>query len=178
MARNKKRFLIVLAIILVIAPIVCFVWYFWDVLVFIQAMSKDKDQGQVRLLCKTDHQALLDACRELSRRVARGDLKSGQYNVSHDPHPDIARFPQLIIDLGPSRVTIGNYGEVGLEMMGGLDHFGVSFYPDNYKKPPFVGFKLGDKELIDGLWYYDDGYEDNPRYQKKIDAMLQKGKEP
>ncbi|MBW7990770.1 MAG: hypothetical protein FVQ84_12255 [Planctomycetes bacterium] len=169
-------FLIVIAIILVIAPIVCFVWYFWDVLVFIQTMSKNKDQRQVRLLCKTDHQALLDACRELSRRVARGNLKPGQYNVSHDPHPDVAGFPQLIIDLAPSRAIIGSYGEVSLEMMGGLDHFGVTFYPDNYKKPPFVGFKLGDKKLIDGLWYYDDGYEANPRYHKKIDALLQKNR--
>ena len=80
------------------------------------------------------------------------------------------------IALGPNRATIGNYGEVRLEMMGGLDHFGVSFYPDNYKKPPFVGFNLGDKKLIDGLWYYDDGYEDNPRYDNKIEALLKKRK--
>jgi hypothetical protein len=176
MALNKKMCLIFIAITLVIASIVCFVWYFWDVIVFIQTMSKYKDQRQVRLLCETDHQALLGACRELSRRVARGDLKPGQYNISHDTHPDVARFPQIIIDLGPNLATIGNYGEVRLEMMGGLDRFGVSFYPDNYKKPPFVGFKLGDKKLIDGLWYYDDGYENNPRYHKKIDALLKKRK--
>jgi len=118
----------------------------------------------------------LDACRELSRRFARGELKSGQYNVRHDSHPDVAGFPKPIIDLAPNLVIIDEYGGVSLDMMGGFDHFGVSFYPVDYKKPPFVGFKLGDKELIDGLWYYDDGYEGNPRYQKKIDALLQKRK--
>ena len=166
-----------IAIILVIAPIVYFVWQFWDVALFIRTMAREDRQGHFRLLCKTDHQALLDACRELSRRVAKGDLKSSvQYNVSHDPHPDVAGFPQPILDLGPSSVTIGNNGRVLLHMMGGLDHFGVSAYPDDYKKPTFVGSKLGDKKLIDGLWYYDDGYEGNPRYQKKIDALIQKGK--
>jgi hypothetical protein len=176
MARNKKMLIIGIAIILVIGSVVYFVWQFWDVALVIRTMSRNKQQGQVRLLCKTDHQALLDACRELSRRVARGDLKSGRYNVCHDPHPDVAGFPQPILDLGPSSVVIGDDGGVMLAMMGGLDHYGVYAYPDDYKKPTFVGSKLGDKELIPGLWYYDDGYEINSRYHKKIDALIQKGK--
>jgi len=176
MARNKKMLLIIVAIILVIAPIVYFAWHFWDMALFIRTMSREVKQEKIHLLCKTDHQALLDACRELSIRVARGDLRPGQYNVRHNSHPDVSGFPKPIIDLGPKCVTLGDYGVVRLEMMGGFDHFGVSLYPDNYKKPPFVGFKLGDKELIPGLWYYDDGYEGNPRYQKKIDALIQKGK--
>ena len=31
------------------------------------------------------------------------------------------------------------------------------------------------KELIPGLWYYDDGYE-NPNFFKKIDELIQKNK--
>jgi len=165
-----------IAIILVIVSVVYFVSQFWDIALFIQTMSREKQQGQVRLLCETDYQALLEACREISRRVAEGDLKSGRYNVRHNPHPDVAVFPQPIIDLGPTCVIVSDEGAVQIEMMGGLDHFGVSAYPDDYKKPPFVGFKLGDKKLINGLWYYDDGYEANPRYYKKIDALMQKGK--
>ena len=166
-----------IAIILVIAPVVYFVSQCWDVVLFIQTMAREDRQGHFRLLCKTDHQALLDACRELSRRVvATGDLKHGKYYVRSDPHPDVAGFPQPILDLGPNYVFIDCDGRVMLEMMGGLNHFGVSAYPEDYKKPPFVGFKLGDKKLIDGLWYYNDGYEGNPRYQKKIDALIQKGK--
>jgi len=63
-----------------------------------------------------------------------------------------------------------------LEMMGGLDHFGVYAYPEDYKPPPHAGFELGDKKLIDGLWYYDDGYRGNPEYGKRIEALLQKRK--
>jgi len=127
---------------------------------------------RVHLLYKTDHQVLLDACRELSRRAAAGDLKYGKYDVRSDSHP-----PQLILDLGPNHVFIRYDGRVMLEMMGGLDHFGVYAYPEDYKKPPVIGFKLGDKKLIDGLWYYDDGYRVRPEdYDKRIEALRPKGK--
>ena len=63
-----------------------------------------------------------------------------------------------------------------LEMLGGLVHFGVVAYTEDYQKPPFAGFKFGDRELIPGLWYYDDGYN-NPEYDKKFEALLQKWKE-
>jgi hypothetical protein len=58
------------------------------------------ERAQVRLLCETNHEVLLEACRELTRRVATGDLKPGRY--------------------------------------------------------------------------YDDGYEGNPKHQKKVEALLQK----
>ena len=166
------------AFILVIVSVAYFASQHWDEVLFIWTMAREDRQGHVRLLCKTDHKDLLDACRELSRRVATEDLKDGKYYVRSDPHPEVAGFPKPILDLGPNCVFIDCNGRVMLEMMGGLNHFGVSAYSEDYKKPPFVGFKLGDKKLIDGLWYYDEGYEGNPRYQKKIDAMLQKGKEP
>ncbi|MHC4632344.1 MAG: hypothetical protein ACYS9C_13905 [Planctomycetota bacterium] len=132
---------------------------------------REAKQMKMRLLCETDHQALLEACRELSRRAAAGDLKHGMYYVRSDSQP-----PQPILDLGPNHVFIRYDGRVMLEMMGGLDHFGVYAYPEDYKEPPVMGFELGDKELIDGLWYYDDGYLNNPEYDKPIEALLQKRK--
>ena len=55
-----------------------------------------------------------------------------------------------------------------MEMMGGLDSFGVYAYPEGYEKPPHTT-ALGDKKLINGLWYYDDGYNVNPEeYDKQI----------
>jgi len=130
---------------------------------------------QIRLLCKTSHHALLEACRELSRRVSRGDLKPGRYRILIDPDPEVSQFPQPILDLRPSYVRIEESGRVMLEMLGGLGHFGVNAYPEDYEKP-IPSYKYGDKKLVDGLWYYDDGYHDNPDYHKKIDALLQKGK--
>lgn len=131
------------------------------------------ERAQVRLLCETDHQVLLEACRELSRRVATGELKPGRYYVRRDRAPEASTFPQPILDLRPSYVYIYDDAGVRLEMLGGLDHVGVQAYPEDFKEP-YPNFSYGGKELIPGLWYYDDGYEGNPKHQKKIEALLQK----
>ena len=132
-------------------------------------------QREERLLSETDHQTLLEACRELSRRVTTGDLEPRQYNVRLKRHPEASRFPQAILDLEPTYVIITTDGRVMIELHGGFLHYGVMAYPEDYKEP-FINFKYGDKKLIDGLWYYDEDYEGNPKHQKKIDKLIQKGK--
>jgi hypothetical protein len=93
-----------------------------------------------------------------------------------DHHPETSRFPEPIQNLAPSYVYIDedDCGRVMVEMVGGLGHFGVLAYTEDYEKPSYSEY--GDKELIPGLWYYDDAYEDNPTYQKKIDKLIQKGR--
>jgi hypothetical protein len=59
-----------------------------------------------------------------------------------------------------------------IELHGGFLHYGVIAYPENYIKPP--GSEYGDRKLVDGLWYYDEDYKGNPKYQKKIEELLQK----
>jgi len=141
---------------------------------FVFSTGKDMRQRQVRLLYETNHQALLEACREISVRVVRGDLKPGRYSIRRDPDPETSRFPQPILNLKPSYVFVDEDGWVKLEMFGGLGHFGVSAYPEDYKIPSYS--KYGDKELISGLWYYDDGYRHNPEYGKIIEALRPKEK--
>jgi hypothetical protein len=144
----------------------------------IVAMAFRAGRIRVRLLCETDYQALLQACRELSSRFARGDLKPGKYWVRINRDPEVSTFPQPILDLRPSSVYISQdtAGRVKLEMLGGLDHVGVLAYPQDFKEP-WPNFKYGDKELIPGLWYYDDLYEGDPKYDEKIEALLKKRKQ-
>ena len=139
----------------------------WDV--------KKGKQREVRLLCETDHQTLLEACRELSRRITTGDLKPQQYNIRLNPHPEASRFPQPILDLEPTYVIINPDGRMMIELHGGFLHYGVWAYPEDYKEPG-INFKYGDKKLLDGLWYYNEDYEGNPKHQKKIEALIQKGR--
>ena len=141
---------------------------------FIKEASKAK-QRQGRLLCQTDHQALLEACREISKMVAKGELKKHEYHVRINPDPEISSFPQPILDLEPTYIEIARNGQVKVELVGGLDHFGVNAYPE-YFKPPVSNFHYGNRKLIDGLWYYDDGYHSNPKYGKVIEELIQKGK--
>jgi hypothetical protein len=131
---------------------------------------------QVRLLCKTDHQELLEACREIMRddELMKPGMKYPVRGAKR--RPEISRLPKPILDLEPSAVFTPNPIEyIRLEMAGGANHFRVRAYPENFQKP-FANFEYGDKELIPGLWYYDDGYHQNPEYGKKIEDLMQKHK--
>lgn len=150
-----------------------------------QSVSMLKVQrSRVSLLCQTDHKALLEACRELSRKIPEFSKKL----PAGEPHPDsyslravlnsqeLSCLPKPILDLGPDDIYINEDGCIVLSIsFGRLGHFGVNAYPEDYKEP-FEGFHYGDRELIDGLWYYDDGYKRNPKYDKRIEALLKKKK--
>lgn len=135
---------------------------------------KEEKQRKVHLLSETDHQALLEACREISKEILAGNLAApNRYLVRYKPNPEVSRFPQLILDLDPMFIETASDGRVGVGMHGGFHHYGVTAYPENYEKPSH-SFEYGDKKIIDGLWYYEDGY--NPKYNKWIEKQLQKGK--
>jgi hypothetical protein len=183
MERGKRMVLkIIIAVAVAFAIgilLYCLRWTLWLCLYaypWIADSARQTRRMRVRLLCEVDHGVLLEACNELSRRAGRGDLKPGRYNVRRDRHPEASRFPQPILDLAPSYVYIdeNDSGRVMLEMMGGLDHFGVEAYTEDYQKPSFAEFP--DKELIPRLWYYDDGYRGHPEYNKRIEKLMQRGK--
>ncbi|UCC98850.1 MAG: hypothetical protein JSW66_02945 [Phycisphaerales bacterium] len=176
--KKSKRTVLKIFIASVIALAICLALYILlNLYVFVGTVyfGPDTQEMRARLLYHTDHQALLDACREISRRVVIGDLRPGTYNIRVDPDPEASSFPQVILDLAPNYVYVdeGYSGRVMLEMHGGLGHLGVQAYPEDYKSPSYS--KFGDKELIDGLWYYDDGYRKNPQWEKKTEALIQKG---
>ncbi len=179
MNRGKKIALkIVIAVLLIILS-VNFVlpieslpsWALSEIVVVANPVKR----RQIRLLCKTDYQTLLDSSRELLKLVARGEIKPGRYYLSgHRRLPVVPEFPQPILDLAPNYVYIQD-GYVKLEMHGGMDHLGVYAYPEDFEMLD-TSFKYGNRELIEGLWYYDDEYFNNPTYDKKIEALIQKGK--
>lgn len=179
MKRGRKIVLKIVIVVMLIILAVNFVlpieylpsWALAEIVVVANPVKR----RQIRLLCKTDYQSLLESSKEILKLVAKGDIEPGRYYLSgFRSLPVVPEFPQPIMDLAPNYVYIQD-GYVKLEMHGGMDHLGVCAYPEDFEMPD-PSFKYGNRELIEGLWYYDDGYEDNPRYQKKIDAMLQKKK--
>ncbi len=137
---------------------------------------------RVKLLYKTDHQALLAACRELSKEIIDGNLPNGPYYLRSGPDRKVPEIPRPILKLRPTYAFVNYTGRVILEMAGGLDHFGVYAYPVDYEKPPHASDELGHKKLLDGLWYYDDGYQycasvkEYEEYDTQIETLRPKGK--
>ena len=158
--------LIALTILLFYKPV-----RFWGSM--IMEISKDR-QRLVRLLSETDHQALLEACRKISKEVSAGNLAPNRYHIRRNPDPEVSRFPQLVLDVEPLYIDVSSDGRVSLEISGAFHHCGVTAYPENYEKS-IENFTCGDKKIIEGLWYYEHGY--NPKYDDKwIESMLKKGK--
>ena len=179
-ARRKilRRIVIVAVVVLAVAAVVGYVG--GDYLLirgFVFFGVRDAQRNRVSLLYETDHQALLNTCRELSAMVSKGELKPGEYYLhGSERHPAASRFPKPILELAPTYVYIdeNDCRRVMVEMHGGFDHFGVEAYAEDYKKPSY--FEYRDKELIPGLWYYDEGYRENPEYEKVIEALRPGGK--
>jgi hypothetical protein len=178
MSAKKKTVIAALCLIVVFTGSLIFI-YLTDfgigVRYFLREGKKTKER-HTHLLCDTDYQVLLEGCRELSRMVTTGELKKCEYMVRNNPEAETLGFPRVILDLEPTYVHIDSEGRVIVELGGGLHHFGVYGYPVDYKKP-LTNFKYGNRKLVDGLWYYEDDYEGNPQLQKKIETLIQKGKQ-
>lgn len=132
-------------------------------------------QRRVLLLCKTDHHALLKAGREiLSHESVKKILRDKHGVAGVFPVPRGVRIPQAILDLRPHTVVIDYDGYLFIEMHGGIDHFGVRIYPEGVnKRRPLLH---EGRKLLEGLVYYDEGYDFNPEYDKVIDELIKKHK--
>jgi len=173
---NKKMFSNI-----VFALAIAFVVYLgyrmlYSIRYFITEINTGKER-QVHLLCETDYQVLLNACRKLSKQIATEELKPEKYVIRKRPYTEVSRFPKPILDLKPTYISIRSNGIVMVELYGLLgESFGILSYPEDYKVPS-SSFHYGDKKLIEGLWYYDSEYRDEyPKHKKKIDELIQKGK--
>jgi hypothetical protein len=129
---------------------------------------------QKRLLCETNHQALLEECRRLSNRVVidnpdRGKEEPMGVVVMRVPDSELSKF-RLIRDTG-GRVFVNIDGVISIEGGGTMRHFGLNAYPENFREP-FSNYDYGHKELVPGLWYYDDTYKRDKDYGKVIDGVL------
>jgi hypothetical protein len=131
----------------------------------------------VLLLCNTDHQALLKAGREILSQLPEDYLYTGGKRVAGIlPMPKGIQIPKAIQDIRPRGVFVDYDGYLRIEMHGGMDHFGVRIYPEDYREPEW-NISYVDRELLPGLWYYDDGYIHNPEYDKHIDALIEEHKD-
>jgi hypothetical protein len=135
------------------------------------------ERARTRLLCETDHQVLLDACRDLLRQQ-----KEPRVYVLDDGRASAAvlqQLPKPLLDLAPQTIVAEPDERVMIEMVGGglRPSLGAYAYSEDFVKAnPRCNF--GDRMLVEGLWYYDDQYNGDPSYDKVIDKVIEEGKRP
>jgi hypothetical protein len=145
-------------------------------------MRRNARQRLVHMLCQTDYQVLLAACRELSHRVSSGDLEPKAYLLRSPlpwparvtPAPEAASFPKAILDVDPLIIDIDRYGLVRVLLQVHPDQ-GLLAYPENYRDYD----QLGDVELIPDLWFSDGNYRPDLRseFTKHVDELIRRGKD-
>jgi hypothetical protein len=142
-------------------PLVSDVGTFWD-----QAIA-DAHKARLRLLQETDLPSLLAAGREILRQVPISEADRRVVGIL--PTPKGAGRSEVIRRLAPRGLVVSTRGYLQVEMHGGMDHFGVRIYPADFNAPePSQYFHYGDRELIPGLWYYDDIYRTDRGYDKQV----------
>ncbi len=92
-------------------------------------MSWQIKRGRVRIFCKTDHEALLKACREFSKRAGVGKHESRVYEMGIFSGLSL---PRPIRALRPREVMVCNDGTVHISMYSGWHPFGVWACPEGY----------------------------------------------
>jgi len=111
MKKTPKRIIIVAGIGISAAGV-----YFCYVIGLGLLMNIELKDLRPKLLCETDHRALLAACRELSSRVTSGRLEANYYRVRFPAHSEVSRFPEPIRALRHRFVSIIDSGIVRIEM--------------------------------------------------------------
>ncbi len=169
MKRRNKRLLIG-GVVCLVTALIAFIGY--DVVWVILDIKRMESRRPV-LLYQTDHQALLEACREIHECVTSGeikiDYKRTYYKLSGDLDPEKQLLPKPILDLEPSQVYIENTGLVVI-VISPVIMYGVRAYPEGHK-----GGSYGDDiELIPGLWYFDEDVKEHPEHKKEIEELLKK----
>ena len=180
MLKIKPYFKYLFIGIVILIPIVLFFTFFVPVIPAFQGIN-----GRVVLLQKTDFQELLEAGRKLISKAEWEEYvtsKDGERSIRLIIPKDV-KLPKYIRKLKLRLFGLsGNikiFDDHCLKISFGnrsSGNFGVLIYPKDFNEPHKY-FYYGDKELLPGLWYFDDGYDEfGSVYKGKIENMVRKNK--
>ncbi|MEN6425724.1 MAG: hypothetical protein ABFE13_10195 [Phycisphaerales bacterium] len=140
-----------------------------------------------RLLYRTDHHALLEACREVLKHFHEGTFSTDKIDITppeflenakridkEEYAGDLKQIPAIILGLEPVYLWLSD-NRVTVALIGGLDHAGIHAYLKDAEAEP----QDDDMELIPGLRYYDDGLaEDGEGYKDYLKSLEQEAIPP
>ena len=159
--KQKFRFYPLTMTVTIIGIVVCGFWLY----------ARHIEKRKVMLIYRTDHIVLLEACRQVIAQRRAGQWEKEEYNIDPKMRPEVEvqKLPQAILKLKPCYVIIEE-NILQIEMYGGFAHFGIIAYAEDYKERG----GLANKELIHGLYYYDDGYIKRKDYDEYIKSLKPK----
>jgi hypothetical protein len=168
---NTKTVVGTVIFVACLAVAAAFVYPYLTLLVGTTSSVREIDQQTLNLLYKTDHKALLAACREVIHNRAKYGTNPNVHGADtvdrFYPDPCDPNMPAVVRALQPAYI-VAEDSHVRIELGGGFHHYGVYAYAG-------VTQGGGDKKLLDGLWYYDDGFEECPEeWEKKLEALRPK----
>ncbi|MFA7485540.1 MAG: hypothetical protein WCZ89_05905 [Phycisphaerae bacterium] len=143
-------------IFLILIACVYFLWLGWLLIKGLGNLSAD--EKRVQLLYKTDHEALLQACRLLMEQKHSNSLNMDYWQIKRENIFGIndnfreAGISEIIVNLNPAFIYIYEDDRVLIECVASFYSVCVVAYP--------VGVTGGGHKMLrDGLWYWDVGYE-------------------
>lgn len=136
---------------------------------------------RIHLLYKTDHAALLEACRTLiaNRHTYATDKSwSGpEEKIKAFIDPLDPKVPPPIKAIKPSYMRVTD-SEVDIELHGGFDHYGViALSKEALNDPKQKKKTAGFLKLIPGLYYFDE-YHEGPNWEWQKSLKPSDAKEP
>lgn len=176
---NDKTTALAVAITILILIFV-FVLYIRPKGPFYNSALQSSQQRRILLLYHSDHEALLKAGREILRQSPNPNKHPPVGRIFHIlgvPVPRYVHIPKVVHQLRPHAIYINFGGYTVLQMEKSALGYGVNIYPEDYKVKR-SDFQYDNRELIPGLWYFDDKYDIVPEYDKTIDYIIQQGKWP
>lgn len=172
--RNKLKVLFCFFAIVLIIIIIFALLTLTSERMFFEEDAKESREKIAQLLYKTDHSALLEACRTVLERVDAGQLDMDDLSeIRESQNLETLNLPEEIVKLDPTYITIFASGVVMLELHGGYHHSGVFAFPEDFDYIARPSYTNEGMMLIKDLWYYDDGFHDVDNYEIELEALRQ-----
>lgn len=119
-------------------PLLPVMWQTWK-------LNQQRDS----LIRRSDHQAILAACRKLMATCPRELPQGGDYCPHTLIQGDDNRLPKALQDLHPFYAAVSRESII-VELHGGFYHCGVIAFAAGVEE------RGGTQKLIDGLWWYTE----------------------
>lgn len=136
-----------------------------------------------KILYETDYRKLLEAGREvLSKAQIDEVMWMGDHKQTFYKLPKDIKIPKIIRRLslfGSPIVRVSDdYYALSIAINNRVSCVGVTIYPKDFNEPENK-FNNDNKELLPGLWYFDEEYNYDPNgYDKVINSIMKTGKYP